>query len=201
MSLRIVLNEVVILSPNHAPVTIGSPDQRKFSEARIRKSVLHLLQENTLCSLATVRRNNRPHISPVYFCYSKDLELYFLSDPRSLHCQNLLTNASMAVTFFDSSQKWGHADRGMQLFGTCHEARGEYTTQAERLYGKRFSAFEEWKTAHNEDASFQYRFYRFVPREIKILDESEFGGGVFVSAALKFRPQDRSKTVQRHTGA
>jgi uncharacterized protein YhbP (UPF0306 family) len=187
MSVRIVLNKIVILSPNHAPVTIDSPDKRKFSEARIRNRMLHLLQENTLCSLATVRRNNHAHISPVYFCYSEDLELYFLSDPHSLHCQNLLTNTSMAVTVFDSSQKWGQADRGMQLFGTCRGVRGENATQAEQLYGKRFPVFAQWKTAQSEDFSFQYRFYRFVPHEIKILDEGRFGGDVIVSAALRFR--------------
>jgi uncharacterized protein YhbP (UPF0306 family) len=163
--------------------------------------MLHLLQENLLCSLATVRKNNHAHISPVYFCYSEDLELYFLSDPRSLHCQNLLTNASMAVTIFDSSQKGGQADRGTQLFGTCRGVQGEYATQVELLYGKRFPAFAKWKTATSEDVSFQYRFYRFVPREMKILDEDEFGGGVFVNAALKFRRRDTSKTVQIPTGA
>lgn len=201
MSVRIVTNKIVILSPGHAPIKIGSPDQLKFSEARVRNRILRLLQENTLCSLATVRRNNHAHISPVYFCYSEDLELYFLSDPRSLHCQNLLTNASMAATIFDSSQKWGLADRGMQFFGMCGEAKGEYATQAELLYGKRFQAFVEWKTAHSKDFPFRYHFYRFVPREIKILDEGEFGGGVFVNAALRFRARDRSKTEQRHTGA
>ena len=201
MSVRIVTKKIVILSPGHAPVSIGSPDQRKFSEARVKKRILRLLQENTLCSLATVRRNNHAHISPVYFCYSEDLELYFLSEPRSLHCQNLLTNASMAVTIFDSSQKWGLSDRGMQLFGTCSEARGEYATQAERLYGKRFQAFAKWKTPHSKEFSFRYHFYRFVPREIKILDEGEFGGGVFVSAALRFRARDRIKSQHRHTGA
>jgi uncharacterized protein YhbP (UPF0306 family) len=201
MSVRIVTKKIVILSPSHAPATVGSPDQRKFSETRIRKRVLRLLQENTLCSLATVRRNNHAHISPVYFCYSEDLELYFLSDPRSLHCQNLLTNASMAVTIFDSSQKWGRDDRGMQFFGMCSEAKGEYATQAELLYGKRFQAFVKWKTAHRKDLPFRYHFYHFVPREIKILDESEFGGGVFVSAALRFRARDRTKIEQRHTGA
>jgi uncharacterized protein YhbP (UPF0306 family) len=194
MSVRIVLNKIVILSPNHAPVTIGSPDQKKFSEARVRKRILHQLQENTLCTLATVRKNSQAHISPVYFCYSEDLELYFLSDPRSHHCQNLLTNASMAVTIFDSSQKWGRADSGMQLFGTCRETQGEYTRQAELLYAKRFQGFAKWKTAHSEEVSFRYRFYRFVPRALKILDESEFGGGVFVAAALRFRTRDRSKT-------
>ena len=193
MSAQIVTNKVVILSPGHAPVTIGSPDQKKFSEARVRRRMLQLLQENTLCSLATVRRNNHAHISPVYFCYSQYFELYFLSDPRSLHCQNLRTNPSMAVTIFDSSQTWGHADRGLQFFGRCSEAQGEYATQAELLYGKRFQAFAAWKAAQRPGHLFRYHFYRFVPREVKILDEGEFGGGVFVSATLRFLARNGTK--------
>jgi len=40
-----------------------------------------------------------------------------------------------------------------------------------------------------------YAFYRFLPRRIKILDEREFGGAVFATAAVVRRP--RSKTVVR----
>jgi uncharacterized protein YhbP (UPF0306 family) len=201
MSVRIVTNKIVILSPGHAPVTIASPDPRKFSEAKVRNRLLRLLQENTLCSLATVRKNHQAHISPVYFCYSEDLDLYFPSDPRSLHCQNLLANASTAVTIFDSSQKWGRADSGMQLFGTCSKAQGDYATRAELLYGKRFPGFAKWKTAQTKDFTFRYHFYRFVPREVKLLDESEFGAGVFVSVVLRFRKRSRSETEQKRTGS
>ena len=40
-----------------------------------------------------------------------------------------------------------------------------------------------------------YAFYRFLPRQIKILDEREFGGAMFVTAAVVRGPH--SKTVVR----
>lgn len=183
--MRIVPHSIVILSPDHAPVTVASPPQQTFSEGRVRGSMFSLLQENVLCSIATVTKHNKAHINDAYFCYSMELRLYFLSDPSSLHCRNILVNPSMAMTIFNSSQKWGGSDRGIQLFGTCSEAKGHQATQAEQLYGERFRAYEKWRANESKDQPFRYRFYRFVPRKIKVLDEGKFGGGVFVIAAVR----------------
>lgn len=49
-----------------------------YSEARVRSSVFRILEENVLCSIATVTAATRAHINTAYFCYSDDLELYFL---------------------------------------------------------------------------------------------------------------------------
>ena len=192
MHTQILTKEVVILSPQHPPVTLDSPSQRRFSERQIRRSILRILEGNVLCSMSTVTKDIRAHINTAYFCYCEDLELYFLSDPSSLHCRNLSTNSSMAMTIFSSSQKWTGPDRGMQLFGTCKEARGYQAMKAERWYGNRFPQYRQWKTGQGKDdqlRAFRYRFYRFVPGKVKILDEREFGGGVFVTAAVR-RVQD-----------
>ncbi len=187
MGVRILAKRIVVLSPEHAPVMLGSPDQRKFSEGRARRSILRILRANVLCSMATVTKKNRAHINHAYFCYSPDLEVYFLSDPSSLHCRNLETNSSMAITIFNSSQKWGGSDRGMQLFGTCREARGRQASKAEHSYAKRFRSYGKWRASLSQDERrlFRYRFYHFVPTQVKILDEREFGVGAFVIAALK----------------
>ena len=57
-----------------------------LSEERVRRSVFSILKENVLCSIATVIADNQSHINTAYFCYSDELELYFLQDPGSLHC-------------------------------------------------------------------------------------------------------------------
>lgn len=160
---------------------------RTVSEKRLQKSIFRLLQGNVLCSMATVYRLNRAHISHVYFCYSNNLELYFLSYRRSIHARNLNRNASMAVTVFDSSQKWGRPNRGMHLFGTCRETKGKQAENAERLYGARFRAYRKWMEDFEKNGKHrasQLWFYRFVPNRIKILDEREFGG-LFVTADVK----------------
>lgn len=154
--------------------------ERPFSDERVRRSVFRILRRNVLCSMATVAREDRAHINTAYFCYSPDLELYFLSYPTSLHCKNLKRNPSMAMTIFDSSQNWGDPDRGVQLFGSCSEVRGDEAKEAERLYLGRFPRYEDLAPRLRP-----CRFYRFLPRRVKVLDEREFGGGVFVATAVR----------------
>ncbi len=150
----------------------GRPIGKRYSAAKLRRSLSRILRANVLCSMATVR-NSLAHINTAYFCYSPDLELFFLSDPRSTHARNLGANPAMAMAVFSSNQVWGQPDAGLQFFGRCVEARGHFARQAQRLYVRRFRDY---------DASGlqEYRFYRFVPQRVKIFDERALGGGIFV---------------------
>jgi len=145
--------------------------------------------------MATLSPGNRPHINTAFFCYSSDLEICFLSAPISQHARNLGRNPSMAMTIFRSQQAWDQPGRGLQLFGTCREATGRGARKAEILYAKRFPAYGRWMasaTAASKKAAAQlrsYRFYRFLPTRVKILDEREFGGAVFVTSAIRHRPR------------
>jgi len=159
---------------------------RTVSEKRLQKSIFRFLRQNELCSIATVYKLNRAYISHVYFCYSENLELYFLSYRSSTHVRNLNKNASMAVTIFGTSQKWGRPNRGMHLYGTCRETKGGQVKKAEDLYGTRFRPYRRWMESFerkDKRRALQLRFYRFVPNQIKILDENEFGD-VFATAAV-----------------
>ena len=163
---------------------------RGFSDASVRRSVLRTLRENVLCSIATVSAGNRAHINTAYFAYSRDLELFFLSNPRSTHCRNLARNPSLAMTIFDSAQSWVGPDRGIQLFGRGGEARGRFAARAARAYGARFPAYPRWVAGVGVPASAaellrSYRFYRFTPRAVKVLDEARFPGVIGVRATLR----------------
>lgn len=166
------------------------PVEKRFPDERIRRSISRILRENVLCSMSTVSSGNRPHINTAYFCYTADLELYFLSDPSSQHCRNLERNPSLAMTIFRSAQEWGGQDRGLQLFGTCRRTRGRGATEAERCYAARFSPYAKWMKGlspaerRQADLLRSYSFYRFLPKRIKILDEREFSGAVFVTAIV-----------------
>jgi uncharacterized protein YhbP (UPF0306 family) len=161
-------------------------DLRGLSEGQLRKSILRTLGENVLCSIATVTAEGRAHINAAYFCYSSELELYFLSHPASLHCRNLSANPSAGVTVFSSSQTWGGPDRGLQLFGTCCRAKGAPAAKAERLYGERFPEYARWRANLNEDdAAREYHFYRLLTARLKALDEETFGEAVFISADVR----------------
>src|SRR2546422_3309966 len=149
------------------------------------------------------RPGKRAHINTAYFCYSPDLNFYFLSDPDSLHCKNVERNPSMAMMVMNSSQTWGGSDRGIQLFGTCHRVRGPAAKEAERRYGSRFPAYATWlrrtdrSGRRGADLLRSYAFYRFVPTPIKILDEAEFGGAAFGIASVK-RRRTNGRTPTAH---
>ncbi len=102
-------------------------------------------------------------------------------------------NSSMAMTIFSSSQTWGNPDRGIQLFGTCREAKGSQRKKAERLYAQRFPVYAmSMAGTSGEDLRRaaelrSYTFYRFVPNKVKILDEREFGAMFVVAAVGKRR--------------
>jgi len=57
-----------------------------LSDQRLRKSIIRILRDSELCSIATLDPRNRPHINTAYFCYRglDDLEVFFLSDIKSL---------------------------------------------------------------------------------------------------------------------
>jgi uncharacterized protein YhbP (UPF0306 family) len=165
--------------------------RRSIADGPVRASLLRILRGNILCSVASVTRRGRAHIHTAYFAFSaRPMEIYFLSDADSVHARNLEANPSAAVAIFDSSQRWGRSDRGVQLFGSCRQATGPAARTAERAYARRFAPYARWLAATTEGgrraaARFRsYRFYRFVPGEAKILDERVFGGGVFVLARV-----------------
>jgi hypothetical protein len=92
----------------------------------------------------------------------------------------------MAITIFSSLQQWHGPDRGLQLFGTCGVASAARARNAESLYGKRFAEYATWKkNLRSGDAARSYRFYHFVVRSLKLLDEKTFGDGVFLSVAIR----------------
>ena len=166
-----------------APLEIGA-----IGESTIRRSVLRILDENDLCSMATVTGPGEPHVNTAHFCYSTGLVVYFLSHPGARHCRNLTHSPSVALTVFSSAQRWGRPGRGVQLFGTCGPARGADLREAHRLYAKRFPAYRRWKAgAGKGDAGAQYRFYRVRVGSVKLMDERAIGDGVFTTMTVARR--------------
>jgi len=70
---------------------------------------------------------------------------------------------------------------------------------AEQVYAKRFPPYARWMSSTKKDEEKlaeqlrSYRFYRFLPRQLKVLDEAEYGGAVFVVVTIR-RRNPASKT-------
>jgi uncharacterized protein YhbP (UPF0306 family) len=155
------------------------------STDRVLRSVVRVLEQTGLCAWSTVTTDGEAHVNIGYFAHSDDLHLYLLSHPRSLHCRNIAANPSMAVAVFTSPQNWTDPGQGIQFFGRCREVSDADQHEAERVYRQRYHPYGDWKaTLKVGDPALDYRFYRFVPDRLKILDEAEFGDAVFVQTEI-----------------
>ena len=171
---------VAMIDPTGTPVANGRPAAQD-----VRSSLFRILEDNVLCSMATVTSDYQAHINTAYFSYSEDLELYFISHPGSRHCRNLETDPSMAVTVFSSSQAWGSPDQGLQLFGTCQPARDANAIKALNSYARRFPTYTGWqRSLGQDDPGKNYRLYRFLVERVKIFDEKAWGALLFVLATV-----------------
>ncbi len=150
---------------------------RPLAAARMVATAQQLLDASTLCAIATVTAAGRAHINTAYFAWSRDFDIIWMSEPGAKHSRNLRANDSVAIAVYDSSQTWGKPDRGVQLFGSAREVRGDNARQAEMLYAKRFPDIAE------ADLS-AYRYYFFRPRRLKLFDERTLGAGTFVTARI-----------------
>jgi uncharacterized protein YhbP (UPF0306 family) len=156
---------------------------RPVARARIVTVARRLLDASTLCAIATVSPAGRPHVNTAYFAWTRGFDLVWLSEPSARHSLNLRTNPGAAIAVYDSDQRWGEADRGIQLFGSVREAAGPTARDAERVYARRFPAYARTDLG-------DYRFYRFRAGRMKLFDEHALGPGVFVTARV-----DRRGTV------
>src|SRR5436309_5547663 len=130
------------------------------SSSRLAAMTRRLLDQSKLCAIATVSPGKRAHVNTAYFAWSPAFDIVWLSAPEARHSRNIRANSSAAVAVYRSTQIWGRADHGVQLFGTARELRGRSARAAERLYAHRFNAYGD-----DLDA---YRFYRLRPRRMKL---------------------------------
>ncbi len=156
-----------------------------LSDRTLRASLTRILRRNVLASFATVSPDGRAHINTAYYAWAEDWSLVFFSYPDSCHARNLELNSSMAVAVFDSHQRWGNPDQGVQLFGRCRRPHRISAIRAEKVYSARFPGFERWRARlRREEGSFALVPFRFRPTRAKILDERNLGGGRFVEVPI-----------------
>jgi uncharacterized protein YhbP (UPF0306 family) len=151
--------------------------RRPIAEARIRSLARRLLDASHLCAIATVTDRGQAYVNTAYFAWSRELRIVWLSDPDATHSRNLAKNPSVAIAVYDSTQSWDKPDRGIQLFGAARPETGRAATALEETYASRFPDYRE------SDLS-AFRLYEFRPRRMKLFDESELGGGTFVTARV-----------------
>ena len=102
------------------------------------------LAAQTTLTLATTNADNSPHACDVFYAHSDNFSLYFLSDPKTLHIQNLTREPHVSATIHGQSKGWQEI-RGMQIVGEARRV-DDLTERARgyKLYIAKYAFVVQW---------------------------------------------------------
>src|SRR3989344_1953605 len=84
-------------------------------EKNDKKEIFDYLAKYKLMSLGTYFK--LPWAASVYYLFDDDFNLYFVSNPKTKHCQNIAKNPKVSVTIADSTQNPKGKKIGFQARG------------------------------------------------------------------------------------
>jgi len=151
--------------------------ERRFGSEHLQRVARSLLDAAPTCALSTTAAGGRAYINTMYFAHTSPWNLVWISAPDSRHSRNIRERDAAAIAVYDSNQRWGGQDRGVQIFGRASELRGRPAQEALNAYAERF--------ARDERVLSRYVAYRLRPSSLKLFDEAEFGAGTFVSVRVR----------------
>ncbi len=143
----------------------------------LRRDIARFLQRHNTLSLATTGAA-APWAASVFFASDAALTLYFVTDPKTHHGQDLKANARVAGTVNADCESWA-AIRGVQLTGHAAEVD---STQRDRVRAIYLDKFAEVARLLAEPQSEQERligerlaatpFYQLRPDWIRLIDNT-----------------------------
>ena len=153
----------------------------------LQASILEILEENELCTLAVIDTDNLPHAATVYYCYAPDLKIYFIADRNSIHGRQLVNGSNVALTVYDSHQSWDCDHKGLQLFGNCRMLSRVMSVHALAIHAARFKAYADYIHAMlpSEIFSSPYQFFCVEVTRAKVFDETKFGEETFIAVNVE----------------
>ena len=136
-------------------------------ESNMNYSVIakDILDSNIYMTLATSSNTGRPWAAPVYYCFDKKFNFYFISQLSSRHIRHILNNPTIAFAIYDSHQKEG-VGNGVQGIGKARLLHDREIPEALKWYK---TSFVESKL-ESFTGKAPYRLFKIVAKHLYILD-------------------------------
>jgi uncharacterized protein len=107
----------------------------------VRRRIAAFLAAHTTMTLATVGSDGpdgAPAAAAVFYAHDDALNLYFLSEERTQHGQNMLAHPQVAAAIHADGQDW-RAIRGVQVRGTASLVAPGELAHAVAVYGLKYA--------------------------------------------------------------
>jgi uncharacterized protein len=104
----------------------------------VRRRITDFLAAHTTMTLATAGPDGAPAAAAVFYAHDEALNLYFLSEERTKHGQNMLTQPQVAAAIHADGQDW-RSIRGAQVRGTASPVAAGELAHAMTVYGRKYA--------------------------------------------------------------
>lgn len=121
--------------------------------------------------LATV--GTHPWVSTLYYSIDADLNIYFLTSPKTIHGKQLAKNPKVAVAISDSPQTPASKKKGLQIYGLCKQISGaRKVTHAITLWKQTLGVTSDIYSYEGMlKKAISGRMYKITPKKIKFFNE------------------------------
>ncbi len=129
--------------------------------------------------------DKKPWVCTVYYANDSDLNLYFVSSPKSKHCKDIERNSNVAIAIFDSHIKNSEKKGGIQLQGIVKKISDwKETERVLKMWNKKNPGMEKVITVEKmKSGEVSSRIYKVIPTYIKYFNQ-RLGEDSFISLKL-----------------
>lgn len=145
-----------------------------------------IIEENIYCTVATATLDGKPWISPVFFSYDENYNIYWVSNKNSIHSELIRQNPQVAIVIFNSQAPEGEGD-GVYIKAKVQELYDEEEIKkAIKIFNKRVSK-EEFRVKGLGEVTVNgvWRIYKAIPEIISKLTDGEYINGQYVDKRVK----------------
>lgn len=153
-----------------------------------------IIAENIYMTIATASTNGSPWISPVFFAYDGDYNLFWVSNKESRHSKLIQKNPRVAMVVFNSQAPEGEGD-GVYFEAKVEELNNEEEINfAINILNKRVTK-EDFRVKKTGDVvgNNAWRIYKARPVQISKLTSGETVSGQYIDTRAEINISDLAK--------
>ncbi len=150
------------------------------------KKAKRIISKNIYMTIASSSKGGKPWISPVFFVYDNNYNLYWVSNKNARHSKLVNKNPQAAIVIFDSSAIEGQGD-GVYFETKVDVVKNEMEIKAAiDLFNKRVTQDDfRIKKVGEVTRDGVWRIYKAIPYKASKLTEGEFVNGQYVDKRIE----------------
>lgn len=148
----------------------------KTESTTIENDIFKFLKSNGVMTLAVSERN-QAWVATLYYGIDKNIAMYVVTDPNSVHGKILEKNQNVAFNIFDSHQKITKPKKGVQGKGVCVQVKGlKEIAKGLILWHKANPGIEEKITVKDILKKISdTKVYKIIPKYLKFFNKARYG--------------------------